>query len=103
MDIAGYDSWRLSGPEDGPTFELSEYELEEAAENYAEELLDDDHEQVEYILEQDSSWVIVAIEVAAGTKTALELETTIRGLVVAYLIEHESDKLSEMTLDVDPF
>tara|TARA_B100000780_G_scaffold272820_1_gene235572 strand:- start:14335 stop:14655 length:321 start_codon:yes stop_codon:yes gene_type:complete len=101
MDIAGYDSWRLAGPYDEAIFDFDEDDLLEGAEQLAEEMLDTDPFAVEEILMNDDTWQIVAINVAAGTQTALQLEITIRELIVKDILKYSQDDVESYLSDRD--
>jgi len=106
MDIAGYDEWRLAGPDEYYEPDHDPDTLKETAESLALQMFYDDPERVEYIIAQDDSWLGIAVFVSAGVLASDCLQKAMLDLVVAYLLEYALDEVEsciEVNQDSDQF
>ena len=106
MDIAGYDDWRLAGPDCYYEPDHDPDTLKETAESLALQMLHDDPERVEYIIAQDDNWHGIAVFVSSGILAPDCLQKVMLDLVVAYLLEYAYDELDaciEVNQDSDQF
>lgn len=94
MDIAGYDEWRLAGPDDDDDYEETDIsELIEAAEEMADDMLTGDPERVEYLMCQDEVWYGRALSFATGDLTQLQFRQLVVDMVAEHLLEDCLDEL----------
>ena len=91
MDIAGYDSWRLAGPDYGHEVDYDDSDLREAAAELAEDLMEDDYDTVEEVLLEDETWQGVAFDCAMGNIDQSTLKATIFHILAQYLLDCRLD------------
>tara|TARA_B110000211_G_C13926337_1_gene485132 strand:- start:542 stop:868 length:327 start_codon:yes stop_codon:yes gene_type:complete len=91
MDIPGYDSWRLAGPDCGYEVEHDDDDLLKAAHELAEDIIDDDENLVEEILSYDETWQVDAYHCAVGRIDQANFRMVILDIISKYLIDHHKD------------
>jgi hypothetical protein len=91
MDIAGYDSWRLAGPDYGHEVDYDDSDLRKAAAELAEDLMEDDYDTVEEVLLEDETWQGVAFDCAMGNIDQATLKAAILDILIQYLLEDRTD------------
>ena len=96
MDIAGYDSWRLAGPDYGHEVQLDDDDLREASLELAEDMVDNgDYSEVDHILSYDETWQDAAFDCAVGRIDQAAFKTVILNVVSQYLIDEQEDDVIE--------
>lgn len=94
MDIAGYDEWRLAGPDDDYDYEETDISgLIEAAEEMADDMLTGDSERVEYLMCQDEVWYGRALSFATGDLAQLQFRQLVVDMVSEHLLEDCLDEV----------
>ena len=85
MDIAGYDEWRLAGPDDDYDYEETDISgLIEAAEEMADDMLTGDSERV---------WYGRALSFATGDLAQLQFRQLVVDMVSEHLLEDCLDEV----------
>jgi len=95
MDILGYDSWRLAAPDYGYEEDFDDTDLREAAVELAEELIEDDSNEVEQILLEDETWQVSALSCAMGNIDQDTLKMVILDIIAQNFLDYREEVVIE--------
>jgi hypothetical protein len=95
MDILGYDSWVLAGPDYGHEADYDDSDLLEAAVELAEDLMENDYDMVEEVLLENETWQSLAFLCAMGDIDQDTLKAAILYILIEYFLEDRTDVVIE--------